>query len=105
GLQRIVDLGEWWEGETGHPIPLGGIAVRRDVGPVTTRDVDSAIVDSLRHARSRPEDVWPTVRRHAQEMDDGVMRRHIDLYVNRHSEDYGPDGEAAIHDLFERAEG
>jgi 1,4-dihydroxy-6-naphthoate synthase len=48
--------------------------------------------------------VWPTVRRHAQEMEDDVMRHHIDLYVNTHTVDYGPDGEEAIRDLFARAE-
>jgi 1,4-dihydroxy-6-naphthoate synthase len=104
GLRQVVDLGEWWEGETGHPIPLGGIAIRRDLPLEVQGRVNSALAESVRYAHAHPEAVWPTVRRHAQEMEDDVMRRHIELYVNAYTEDYGPDGEAAIRHLFETAE-
>jgi 1,4-dihydroxy-6-naphthoate synthase len=104
GLQRVVDLGEWWEGETGCPIPLGGIAVRRALGPETAAAVDRAIRASLAAARADPARVWPTVRRHAQEMEDAVMRQHVDLYVNPFTDDYGAEGEAAIRGLVERME-
>lgn len=104
GLHQIVDLGEWWERETGHPIPLGGIAIRRDLGAARIRQVDAALRASLDYAHAHPAAVWPAVRRHAQEMDDDVMRRHIALYVNDFTRDYGPEGEAAIHHLLTAAE-
>lgn len=104
GLHQVVDLGEWWERETGHAIPLGGIVIRRDLPDEVKRSVDSALLESVRYANKYPETVWPTVRRHAQEMNDEVMRQHINLYVNAFTENYGPEGEAAIRYLLEKAE-
>jgi 1,4-dihydroxy-6-naphthoate synthase len=104
GLRQIVDLGEWWEGETGHPIPLGGIVIRRDLGPALAHATDRALAASVAFAHAHRDAVWPAVRRHAQEMEDDVMRQHIALYVNRFTEDYGPEGEAAIRHLMETAE-
>jgi len=104
GLHQVVDLGEWWEGHTGHPIPLGGIVARRSLGSDRIRDAEDAIRSSLAFAYSRPDDIWGTVRAHAQEMDDEVMRQHIDLYVNEYSRDYGDTGEAAIRHLIGAAE-
>ena len=104
GLKQVVDLGEWWEAETGHAIPLGGIVIRRDLGSEIAERVDRALAASVRYAYDHRARVWPTIRRHAQEMDDEVMRKHIELYVNGYTEDYGPDGEAAIRYLYGRAE-
>jgi 1,4-dihydroxy-6-naphthoate synthase len=104
GLTRIVDLGEWWERETGHAIPLGGIAIRRDLGAELIRRTERALTASVDYAHAHPADVWPTIRRHAQEMEDDVMRQHIALYVNDFTRDYGAEGEAAIRHLLETAE-
>ena len=104
GLHKIVDLGEWWEGTTGHPIPLGGILARRALGEKTIRNIDRALKASVEFAYANPDEVRPYIRAHAQEMDDAVMQQHIDLYVNAYSIDYGPEGEAAIIDLLARAE-
>jgi 1,4-dihydroxy-6-naphthoate synthase len=104
GLTRIVDLGEWWERETGHAIPLGGIAMRRDLGSDLIRRTERALTASVDHAHAHPEHVWPTIRRHAQEMEDDVMRQHIALYVNDFTRDYGAEGEAAIRHLLDTAE-
>src|SRR5712671_2331202 len=82
GLTQIVDLGEWWERETGHAIPLGGILMRRDLGDELIWRTERALTASVDHAHAHPADVWPTIRRHAQEMEDDVMRQHIALYVN-----------------------
>ena len=103
GLSKVVDLGEWWEGATGLPIPLGGILARRALGEATIRAVDDALRRSVEHAFADPAASRPYVRRHAQEMDDAVTQQHIDLYVNRFSADLGSEGERAIHELFARA--
>ena len=105
GLTQIVDLGEWWERTTTHAIPLGGIAMRRDLGEGLIRRTEQALTASVDHAHAHPEHVWPTIRRHAQEMEDEVMRQHIALYVNDFTRDYGVEGEAAIRHLLETAEG
>ncbi len=105
GLTQIVDLGEWWERETGHAIPLGGILMRRDLGDVLIRRTERALAESVAFAHAHTGIVWPTVRRHAQEMEDDVMRQHIALYVNDFTRDYGVEGEAAIAHLLATAEG
>jgi 1,4-dihydroxy-6-naphthoate synthase len=104
GLTQVVDLGEWWERETGHPIPLGGIAMRRDLGDDMILRTERALAESVAFAHAHPATVWPTVRRHAQEMEDDVMRQHIALYVNDFTRHYGAEGEAAIHHLLTTAE-
>ncbi len=104
GLTKIVDLGEWWERETAHAIPLGGIAMRRDLGDSLIRRTEHSLVSSVDYAHAHPDIVWPTVRRHAQEMEDDVMRQHIALYVNHFTRDYGEEGQAAIRHLLETAE-
>lgn len=104
GLRSLLDLGDWWEGITGHPIPLGCIVVRRDLGPEVARRVDDAVRRSLETARVDPEASSAYIRRHAQEMDPDVCREHIDLYVNDFSLDYGREGEEAIRYLLSRAE-
>lgn len=104
GLRQIVDLGEWWESTTGMAIPLGGIVVRRDMGREIAAAVDRAIRLSLEAALRDPAASAGYVRAHAQEMDAAVCRRHIDLYVNEFSLDYGTEGEHAIRMLLEAAQ-
>jgi 5,8-dihydroxy-2-naphthoate synthase len=103
GLEQVIDLGDWWEHETGNPIPLGAILVRRDVSDDDARAIDEAIRRSLRFAREREDEIIGYVREHAFEMDDEVMRAHIGLYVNAYSEDVGDEGIAAVEDFFARA--
>ena len=104
GLTQIVDLGEWWERETGHAIPLGGILMRRDLGDDLIRRTEKALAQSVDFAFAHADLVWPTVRHHAQEMDDEVCRQHIALYVNDFTRDYGPEGTRAIEYLLATAE-
>ena len=104
GLAALIDLGQWWEESTGHPIPLGGILARRSLGAELIGQLDRALVQSVEYAYAHPDAVRGYIRQHAQEMDESVMQAHIDLYVNQHTLDYGADGEAAIFDLIERAE-
>lgn len=103
GLGQVIDLGEWWEATTGHPIPLGGIVVRRDRVVEVAAAVDRALRQSLEAARRDPGASADYVRAHAQEMDAAVCRQHIDLYVNEFSLDYGPAGEQAIRTLLAAA--
>jgi len=103
-LEKLLDLGEWWEGFSGLPIPLGGILGRRSLGDETLLRVESGIRESLRYARSHPDEVLAYCRQHSQEMDETVMMQHIDLYVNDFSLDLGQEGLAAVQRLFAEAE-
>lgn len=87
GLVRLADLGEVWEERMRCPLPLGAIAIRRELGPEVARRVDEEIRESLRHAWARPGECAGFVRRHAQEMAPGVIQSHIDLYVNDYTLD------------------
>lgn len=96
GLVRIRDLGDWWEGETGLPVPLAGICARTDLGAARVAELERAIRASVQYAFDHPEASRAYVRAHAQEMSDAVCDQHIALYVNAHSLDVGEDGLAAI---------
>lgn len=102
GLVCLCDLGDWWEATTGHPIPLGGIAVRRSLGVETAERVDRTVRASVEQAWKDPEASRAYVDRHAQEMDPKVCREHIALYVNEFTVDYGEEGEEAIRQLLRR---
>jgi 1,4-dihydroxy-6-naphthoate synthase len=104
GLHKLVDLGEWWEGETGLPIPLGGIVAKRTLGADTIAAVEKALRDGVCYARSNPGAAAEYIREHAQEMGEDVCKSHIDLYVNDFSAELGDEGVRAIECLMERAE-
>ncbi|MBC8092419.1 MAG: 1,4-dihydroxy-6-naphthoate synthase, partial [Pseudonocardia sp.] len=100
GLTAVADLGQWWEADTGLPIPLGAIVARRSL------DLDAVtgwIRASVRAAWADPGASGAYVRAHAQEMAPDVVRRHIDLYVNSFTEDLGEEGHAAVVALLGRA--
>jgi 1,4-dihydroxy-6-naphthoate synthase len=103
GLVQVLDLGEWWEGETGMPIPLGAILARKDLEGEAAARANDAIRRSLQHARTKESDIMTYVRQHATEMSEDVMRKHIALYVNDFSADVGEEGVAAVGELFKRA--
>jgi 1,4-dihydroxy-6-naphthoate synthase len=85
GLHKLADLGEVWEVRMHCPIPLGAIAIRRDLGSETARRVDAEIRGSLERAWANPDECADFVRRNAQEMSPEVQQSHIDLYVNEYS--------------------
>lgn len=103
GLKKVVDLGEWWEHETGLPIPLGGIFARRDLGAPLINKIDLLIRQSIEYAFSHPEETRDYIRENAQELDEEVIEQHIKLYVNDYSIDIG-DGIEAVEKLLEWAE-
>jgi 5,8-dihydroxy-2-naphthoate synthase len=96
GLVAVADLGDWWEEETGLPVPLAGIYARADVDP---EPVERAIRASVEYAFAHPEASREYVREHSHEMSPEVCRAHIDLYVNSYSVDLGEPGLAAIERL------
>jgi len=100
GLVKLADLGEYWETTTGLPIPLGGIAVRRDIPVDIQQKVNRVMRRSVEYAFAHPEEVMPFVRRHAQAMDDDVMKAHIDLYVTDYTADLGERGRLAVAEMF-----
>ncbi len=101
GLVRLLDLGEEWEKATGSPIPLGGIVLRRSLGAGVRREVDRLVRASVERALARPDHLSDFVRRHAQEMDEAVMRSHVALYVNEYSVDLGEAGRRAVRVLLD----
>lgn len=104
GLEMVKDLGAWWEQETGAPIPLGAIVARKDLGEEMFRLIEAAIRKSLEAARLNPDGALPFMRKFAGEMDDIVIRQHVDLYVNEFTRDLGEAGRHAVNVLFDRAE-
>jgi 1,4-dihydroxy-6-naphthoate synthase len=103
GLKKVIDLGEFWERETGAPIPLGGIAINRSLPDEAKHSVNRVVRRSVEYAFAHRAASLPFVREHAQEMSEDVMYRHIDLYVNEYSVDLGKDGRRAVEILFEKA--
>ncbi|MDG4763467.1 1,4-dihydroxy-6-naphthoate synthase [Solwaraspora sp. WMMD406] len=101
GLTELVDLGAWWETDTGLPIPLGAVLARR--GVVDPTEAAGWIRESVRRAWADPAGSRDYVLRHAQEMEPDVVDRHIGLYVNEFTADLGPDGFAAVRALLDRA--
>jgi 1,4-dihydroxy-6-naphthoate synthase len=100
GLVCLQDLGEWWEAETGLPIPLGAIVARRSLDLAA---LAATVRASVEHAWAAPQASAGFVAEHAQEMDAGVCQQHIDLYVNAFTRDLGEDGYAAVEALLTRA--
>ncbi len=100
GLQKILDLGRWWEQETGLPIPLGAIALRRSLGQQAADWAEAAIQKSLNFAEAHPDLVWPYIRKHAQEMDEATIAEHIQTFVNPFTRNLGPEGLRAIRELL-----
>lgn len=103
GLVRIADLGEWWEGETGQPLPLGCLAAHRRLGAPAIAKLADLIRAGIVRSRAHPEVPLDYVLRHAREADPDVVQRHIRMFVTDFSVDLGDQGRAAIATLTERA--
>jgi len=101
GLHKIIDLGDYWEKETGNPIPLGGIVIKNNVDPELQQKVNRVIKRSIEFAFSNYPELNDYIRKHSQEMSEAVMRKHIDLYVNHYSLDLEEEGRAAIKKLLQ----
>jgi 1,4-dihydroxy-6-naphthoate synthase len=103
GLKKIIDLGDFWEKETGLAIPLGGIVANRELKPDVLEKINRVLRRSVEFAFANPKSGLEYIRSHAQEMSEDVMYKHIDLYVNKYSLDLGEEGKKAIKLLFDTA--
>ena len=101
GLIKIKDLGDYWEQKTGNPIPLGGIVIKKSMPIPIQKLIESLIKKSIEYAFLHYSELNDYIRSHAQEMSEDVMRKHIDLYVNKYSLDLGEEGRAAVKKLMD----
>jgi 1,4-dihydroxy-6-naphthoate synthase len=103
GLKKIIDLGDYWEKETGCAIPLGGIVASRNLPLDVQHKINRVLRKSVEFAFANPKSGLDFIRQHAQEMSEEVMYKHIELYVNKYSVDLGEEGRKAINLLFSTA--
>jgi len=103
GLHLALDLGVWWEQTIGLPLPLGVIVAKRSLGRAAALRIEAAIRDSLRYGRSHAAEAMHYVRSHAQELDEQVIGRHIQSFVNDLSLDPGASGRQSIALLLKKA--
>jgi 1,4-dihydroxy-6-naphthoate synthase len=102
GMKKWIDLGEWWEETTGHPIPLGCIAIRKDLSSEWKEKINKALQKSLELAWDKPKIPQEYILHNSQNKDLDVVRSHIDLYVNQFTYHLGEEGRTAIQELQSR---
>jgi 1,4-dihydroxy-6-naphthoate synthase len=101
GLHRIVDLGKWWHKVTGLPLPLGGNAIRRSLGPQLMADVSNALRESIQYALDHREEALAYAMQFARDLDPQLADKFVGMYVNERTLDYGADGREAVRRLLE----
>jgi len=105
GLEKVVDLGEFWESETGKPIPLGAIAIKKGIETGLQKEFESALRKSLKLAHKNPQDAKEYILKNSQATSLDVVNSHIKLYVNKFTEEIGEEGREAVYFLLEKAAG
>ena len=101
GLKKILDLGVWWTEQTGRPLPLGGNAIRRSLGPEVQHIVTDALRDSIQHALEHREEALEYAMQFARDLDPSLANRFVGMYVNERTLNYGEDGREAIRKLLD----
>jgi 1,4-dihydroxy-6-naphthoate synthase len=104
GLTKIVDLGEWWQAETGLPLPLGVNVARRDLGPAVLRELSAVLADSIRAGLENRERALEYALQFGRGLDDALADRFVGMYVNELTQDYGEEGRRAVRELLRRGE-
>lgn len=104
GLHKLIDLGEWWEEETGLPLPLGGLIAKRELGNDTIKIIEDIIIKSIEYSFNNPKENKSFVKKHSQELTDEVIDKHISLYVNSYSLNITEEGWGALKELLRRAD-
>ena len=102
-LHRIVDLGEYWNQATGLPLPLGGNAVRRDLGKEDIRAISRLLRESIQYALDHREEALRYAMQFARDLDVPTADRFVEMYVNERTLDYGAEGRRAVQLLLDRA--
>jgi 1,4-dihydroxy-6-naphthoate synthase len=103
GLHKVIDLGEWWLGETGLPLALGGNAIRRDLGRDTMRQVSDDIKKSIQYALDHREEAMEYAKQFSRGLDSAKADKFVGMYVNDLTLDYGDEGRQAVRRLLEEA--
>lgn len=103
GLKKIIDLGEDWEDKTNSPIPLGGIVINRKFEIEIQQKVNRVLKRSVEFALTNRNTSYSFVKKYAQELNDDVIEKHINLYVNNFTIDLGETGKSAVKNLYDRA--
>ncbi len=101
GLHRVVDLGKWWQKVTGLPLPLGGNAIRRSLGPELMSRVACALRESIQYALDHREEALAYAMQFARDLDPQLAEKFVGMYVNERTLDYGPDGREAVRRLLD----
>jgi len=101
GLYRIVDLGKWWHQVTGLPLPLGGNAIRRSLGPELMASVSNALRKSIEYALDHRAEALAYALQFARDLDPQLADKFVGMYVNERTLDYGPDGREAVRRLLD----
>ncbi len=101
GLHRIVDLGKWWHTMTGLPLPLGGNAIRRSLGPELMASVSNALRESIQYALDHREEALAYAMQFARDLDAQLADKFVGMYVNERTLDYGVDGREAVRRLLD----
>jgi len=104
GLEKIVDLGEWWLLETGLPLPLGVNAARRDLGEEALREVSAVLAESIRAGLENRQDALASAGQFGRGLDPELTDRFVGMYVNELTQDYGDEGRSAVAELLRRGE-
>ena len=103
GLHQIVDLGQWWQGKTGLPLPLGGNVVRKDLGAATIDEVARLVKGSIEYALAHRQEALDYALNYARDLDPALADRFVGMYVNEWTVDYGPRGREAVRALLKAA--
>jgi 1,4-dihydroxy-6-naphthoate synthase len=104
GLQKVVDLGEWWLAETGLPLPLGVNVARRDLGTEVLRELSAVLAESIRAGLDNRERALEYALQFGRGLDGELADRFVGMYVNELTEDYGDEGRRAVRELLRRGE-
>jgi 1,4-dihydroxy-6-naphthoate synthase len=100
GLQKILDCGRWWMDMTGLPLPLGGNAIRRELGAELITSINHALRDSIQYALDNRDEALNYAMQFARDLDKQLANRFVGMYVNERTLDYGPDGREAVRRLL-----
>jgi 1,4-dihydroxy-6-naphthoate synthase len=100
GFHKVVDLGEWWMGETGLPLPLGGNVIRKDLGPGLMRRVSQLLRESIRYGLAHREEALTHAMQYGRDLNRALADRFVGMYVNQWTLDYGERGREAVRRLL-----